>query len=281
MADCGAVEFKESLIPGDPAQQVMVEETPELLEYSIAKVREIIQSSDQKMVPIEETLRRDDSFVLRFLRVQKFKVDKASELYLMYWKKREELFGNEILTFNSKIGRECMELAFLEVPNCTDKWGRQVFVMRMARMDYTKMEDQYDVLKYFWIIMDYILQKESVQKLGMCLIQNAADGSRNNFNRHVVRKVLDSIQNYIPIRQAGIYICNPPWFFGTVFKILKLFMKEKLRRRIHIIGTDVDALKDYFEDSSIPTDLSGQMDHDHNAWLTARLEECESHTVTY
>jgi hypothetical protein len=47
------------------------------------------------------------------------------------------------------------------------------------------------------------------------------------------------------MRVGNILICNQPFMFGVIFKIIRLFMKEKMRQRVVMIGSDVGKLAEY------------------------------------
>lgn len=46
----------------------------------------------------------------------------------------------------------------------------------------------------------------------------------------------------MPLRLGNILMNNEPFFFKIVFKVISLFMKDKMRRRIVILGTDRERL---------------------------------------
>lgn len=206
----------------------------------------------------------------------KFNVAKSVALYKMYNRKRFDLFGNlqGDLPFNSGPVKKFAALAAMQVPGpdgvgLRDKWGRQVLMMRPRLIDYSKV-DPSDVLRHMWTLMDFLLKNEETQRKGIVIINEATNVARKNFSRDTIKLVLDAIQNAIPIRMAGFYICNAGLMFRIIFPIIKVFMKEKLRKRFMIIGSNHQLLNSYFPPASIPAELGGTFEHDHYAWLMAR-----------
>lgn len=59
--------------------------------------------------------------------------------------------------------------------------------------------------RHVWVIMDNRLENEDVQRNGIVAINNAEGMSRKNFSRETVKLIMDSIQNAIPIRMAGMF----------------------------------------------------------------------------
>lgn len=257
--------------PEDPSHQEIVNETPALIEGSLKEFRDLIAAQKDDKGPLEAEKRKDDSFCLRYLRVQKFKADKAAKRYASYWKKRRELFQDNEISFHHPEAKKTMDLGVMAIPEGqTDRWGRQIIVMRSARVDYNILNEK-SLLYLFWVFTDFLLNKEEIQKHGVVAIQNMENVARANLNQKAVRHVLDSLQNCVPIRLGGVYVCHQPFFFTAVFKVLRLFMKEKLRRRFHLMGSDRSKLTQFIEPKNIPKDLDGESDFDIDAWYQARL----------
>jgi hypothetical protein len=107
------------------------------------------------------------------------------------------------------------------------------------------------------------------------MVNNAAGTSRANFSRETVKKILDAVQNAVPVRIAGMYLCNLGLMFKVIFPIVRMFMKEKMRKRMNKIDHEDDLLK-FFPQSTLPTDLNGDLSNDHEAFVQARLAQREA-----
>lgn len=53
------------------------------------------------------------------------------------------------------------------------------------------------------------------------------------------------MQDCLPVRVGNILINNQGMMFSIFFKIVRLFIKEKLRKRIVLLGTNREALQQY------------------------------------
>jgi hypothetical protein len=123
--------------------------------------------------------------------------------------------------------------------------------------------------------MDYVLRTKQNQQRGVVMVNNADGVQRKNFSRETVKKITDAVQNAIPVRMAGMYLCNMGMMFNIIFPIVKLFLKEKMKKRMNKIDNIPDLLK-YFPSSDLPTDLEGEMVNDHSVFVTARMQEIEA-----
>lgn len=262
----------------DPAEQTVIEETEAMLDDSVAQFRlmhtETVTAEDEAVPKFNF---EDDKFILRFLRAMKFETARAVELYKKYNLKRHSIWGDTQgkLSFNDPSFKKVVLDQPMVLPHnakgerVEDNWGRKVLFFRPRNIDYSKINPQ-DMLKHVWVIMDQQLEDEDTQRKGLIILNNAEGMSRKNFSRETVKLILDSIQNAIPVRMGGLYICNAGIMFGIIFPIIKVFMSSKLRKRFVSIGTKVETLKSLFPTTSIPTELGGELlwtQEDHYKWL--------------
>lgn len=65
-----------------------------------------------------------------------------------------------------------------------------------------------------------------------------------------------------------------PLWFKAPFKILRLFVREKLRERVYTVS--VAQLLTHIPRESLPTQLGGSLELDHNGWLSHCLQSMTS-----
>eukprot|EP00041_Stephanoeca_diplocostata_P013717 m.242515 g.242515 ORF g.242515 m.242515 type:complete len:246 (+) comp19442_c2_seq11:114-851(+) len=203
-------------ISEDPAGQRIVQETPEVIANGLQEFKDHFpQAAGEKCTDIKDGIAHADDFLLRFLRSMKFEAERACDLYIQYCAKRTELFGDctSALRFSSPNVRKVADLHIMcALDGARDRWGRQILYGRMALADYTIISPE-DFLKYMWVLLDFILNDEQTQKSGVIIFQNLDGVSRKNFNQTTAKLLIDSVQNYLPVRMAGIFVVNPPMYF--------------------------------------------------------------------
>jgi CRAL/TRIO domain len=79
----------------------------------------------------------------------------------------------------------------------------------------------------------------------------------------------------ILVRMSAFHICHPPTFFKLIFPILKLFLGERLRKRIRVHSGDEEhvnasLVKLGLNNDILPSDLGGEVVLDFKNWLQER-----------
>ncbi|KAM7293410.1 alpha-tocopherol transfer protein-like [Ixodes scapularis] len=63
-----------------------------------------------------------------------------------------------------------------------------------------------------------------------------------------------------PVRLRGIYVVNNPPVFQLLYALVKLVLKPKLQRRIHIIGRDYQKLHKLIPRERLPEEYDGTLE---------------------
>ena len=77
---------------------------------------------------------------------------------------------------------------------------------------------------------------------------------------------------------SAIHLCQPPSFVSIILPIVKIFMGERLRKRINIHTGDLDkvqaSLSKYGINAEIlPSDLNGKVELNREDWVSNRMSE--------
>lgn len=78
-------------------------------------------------------------------------------------------------------------------------------------------------------------------------------------------------QGGYPAKLKKVLIVTAPLWFKAPFKILRLFVREKLRERVYTVS--VAQLSSHIPRSCLPASLGGQLQLDHEAWLEHCLSQ--------
>lgn len=77
------------------------------------------------------------------------------------------------------------------------------------------------------------------------------------FTPQFAKRIVDWLQDSVPMRIKGIYIINQPKIFNIVFALFKPFLREKLRNRIIFIGNDTKTLHKHISPKFLPPAYGG------------------------
>lgn len=83
-----------------------------------------------------------------------------------------------------------------------------------------------------------------------------------------------SFQGGYPAKLKKVLIVTAPLWFKAPFKILRLFVREKLRERVYTVS--VAQLLTHIPRESLPIQLGGSLELDHNGWLSYCLQSMTS-----
>lgn len=77
------------------------------------------------------------------------------------------------------------------------------------------------------------------------------------FTPMFAKRIVDWLQDSIPVRVKALHIVNQPKIFQVVFALFKPFLREKLRGRIIFHGTDRESLHKHMAPKTLPPAYGG------------------------
>lgn len=86
-----------------------------------------------------------------------------------------------------------------------------------------------------------------------------------NFDYELSQKILSLLKGAYPACLKKVLIVTAPLWFKAPFRIMSLFVREKLRDRVYMIN--IPQLPAHIPLSSLPTELGGQLQVDHASWI--------------
>ena len=75
------------------------------------------------------------------------------------------------------------------------------------------------------------------QRSGLVFIYNMAGSKYANFDYDLSQKILTLLKGCYPARLKKVLIVTAPLWFKAPFKVLRLFVREKLRDRVFTVST--------------------------------------------
>ncbi|XP_075159032.1 protein tyrosine phosphatase Meg2 isoform X2 [Haematobia irritans] len=113
--------------------------------------------------------------------------------------------------------------------------------------------------------LDCALQNTETQKAGLVFIYDMSGSKYSNFDYDLSQKILTLLKGGYPARLKKVLIVTAPLWFKAPFKILRLFVREKLRERVFTVS--VPTLSLHVPRKALPIHLGGTLEIEHNTWL--------------
>ena len=85
--------------------------------------------------------------------------------------------------------------------------------------------------------LDVALEDPMTQRSGLVFIYNMAGSKYANFDYDLSQKILTLLKGCYPARLKKVLIVTAPLWFKAPFKVLRLFVREKLRDRVFTVST--------------------------------------------
>lgn len=90
-------------------------------------------------------------------------------------------------------------------------------------------------------------------------LQGWSLGHAWQINPSLARKISSVLSDSFPLKVRGIHLVNEPMFFWPVFAMIRPFLPDKIKQRIHMHGSDFhDSLSDFFSPALLPPDYGGE-----------------------
>ncbi|XP_071526878.1 alpha-tocopherol transfer protein-like isoform X13 [Panulirus ornatus] len=205
--------------------------------------------------------RTDDWTILRFLRGCKFSLERTKEKLDMYYTCKTlcpEWYKNR--DPQDKKLRSILELGLFLPLHGLSPHGTRVVLARPALRD-PNTTDMNDATQAILLMVDVLLaEDESVAITGVELVMDAGAMTFQHaaqLNPTIIKKASIIMQEGYPVRPKGLNYINTPAAFDTVFNIFKSFMKEKMKRRVHIHGSDLESLYKEVPKEVLPVEYGG------------------------
>lgn len=203
------------------------------------------------------------SSAVKFLMARKFNVDRALVLYQQH----EIMRLREGLTFFDHSGgplqSELSKGKFTILPR-RDPNGAAIALFNLSGHDPGEVSHQ-TVLQCVVFQLDVALEEVETQRNGLVFIYNMTSSKYSNFDYDLSQKMLTLLKGCYPARLKKVLIVTAPLWFKAPFKVLRLFVREKLRDRVFTVS--IPQLLLHVDAGALPQDLGGALDYDHLDWL--------------
>uniref|UniRef100_A0A146LF31 Alpha-tocopherol transfer protein-like n=4 Tax=Lygus hesperus TaxID=30085 RepID=A0A146LF31_LYGHE len=279
---CGCKDFPTCKVDGytlrletdDPPSEVKeiarkeLRETPEVVEQAVKELRELLKEEEGLYCPLE-----NDAWLVRFLRPTKFYPKSALELVKNYYSfkvKHKDIYNGLVPSSEQNVFTHDVISVFPK----RDQLGRRILCLYLGKKWKHNKVSLDEIYKGAVLFMEAAMIEPETQICGASVIFDM-DGlslaQTMQFTPPFAKRIVDWLQDSVPLRVKAIHIINQPYIFNMVFALFKPFLREKLRNRIIFHGTDRKSLHKHLDPSCLPKEYGGTMDvplvHSNN-WYT-------------
>ncbi|XP_050721282.1 tyrosine-protein phosphatase non-receptor type 9-like isoform X5 [Eriocheir sinensis] len=200
---------------------------------------------------------------VKFLMARKFDVSRAVSLYEQHEATRHR---EGLVNLNPTCEPLLSELAtgkFTILP-VRDESGAAIAVFT-ARLHDPRATTQQTTLQGVVYQLDAALESTETQRCGLVFIYDMTESAYQNFDYQLSQKILTLLKGGYPARLKKVLIVTAPLWFRAPFKVLRLFVREKLRDRVYTVS--LPELINHIPVKCMPVELGGDLYTDHKAWL--------------
>ena len=168
-----------------------------------------------------------------------------------------------------------VETGVMTLLGSKDPSGRSLIYWDPSHLDSTKYTTE-SMVRAFWYVLHAATEDLEAQQHGVIVIVDPQRAYFSQFDSTIGKLFMNSMSGVLPLRLSGIHICYPPYFVSMVLPIVKMFMPERMQKRIRFhTGSQEDVvrtLNDQFglAASMLPKEIGGTMNVDHLGWLAKR-----------
>uniref|UniRef100_A0A1A9X071 CRAL-TRIO domain-containing protein n=1 Tax=Glossina brevipalpis TaxID=37001 RepID=A0A1A9X071_9MUSC len=250
---------KLSLELGEPSArskevaQRELRECPENREKGLQEIKKLLDADPDLKYP------REDRFLIRFLRVCKYYPESAAELvknYFSFKVKHANMFDDLLPSKEENTFKHNVCVAFKN----RDQNNRRILVLRLGKKWKHKEVALDDIFKSAVLYVEAAVTEEDTQINGAVVIFDMDGLSLQQtwqFTPAFAKRLIDWLQDSLPLRLKAIHIINQPKIFNVVFSLFKPFLREKLSSRIIFHGTERQSFHRYISPECLPPEYGG------------------------
>ena len=195
----------------------------------------------KKSNPDISLLNDDDEFILRFLRAKKFVIPKALTTLTNYHKKKEVWPEVVEKVENPTVLSSALSNNLITKIDGNAKNGSYIVVGFPGSNDVPLP----DFFSCVILSLEKMLEDEEFQIHGLTVIEDLTYFGTNMMKYlgpSVSKKFLSLVQEALPVRIKSLNMVNEPTIFNVIYAIIRPFLKEKMRKRLQVIGTKYETL---------------------------------------
>ncbi|XP_015437053.1 PREDICTED: alpha-tocopherol transfer protein-like [Dufourea novaeangliae] len=255
-------DFTLEIELGEPSEELKevakkeLRESPELQKEAVAKLKELLKAETDLKVPLD-----NDAWLIRFLRPCKYYPESSLKLVKNYYSFKVK---HKNVYHDLKPSREknIFEQNILTVLPNRDQHGRRILIIELGKKWKHNKCSLDEVFKGCVLYVEAAMLEPTTQVAGAVVIFDMEGLTLQQtwqFTPPFAKRIVDWLQDAVPLRVKNIHIVNQPYLFNMVFSLFKPFLREKLKNRIIFHGTDRKTLHEYIAPQCLPSCYGGTL----------------------
>ncbi|KAM4552575.1 alpha-tocopherol transfer protein [Odontesthes bonariensis] len=228
------------------------DESEQLRPYVICLRREALQANAAGSF--------SDSFLIKFLRARDFDVALSLKLLLNYlqWRKESPEISS-CLSPSSVLG--LLNTSYHAVLPQRDHTGSRILIYRIGQWN-PKEWSAFHVFRVSLMTSEIISMERETQRRGLKAIFDLQGWSLSHalqITPSLTKKISSVLSDSFPLKVRGIHLVNEPMFFRPVYAMIRPFLPDKIKQRVHMHGTAFhDTLSKFFLPHVLPLEYGGE-----------------------
>lgn len=260
----GKIELPFSQLSSVPSRPL----SPAVLERARVDLNEDEQGREQALAEMRAWIHRnrhilvcreDANFLLRFLRMKKFRMPEAQAVLMKYLNMRQkEPHYFHRLDIHDPAINDLVTRGYMFVLPERDSCGRRVVVSRGSRVDPSRHTPE-QVIRTNLMTFETLLEDEETQVRGFTyLYDQKSIGFSHVFmwSPSQVSHMIGCCESAMPMRHRQINLVNVHTLIHTVLEFVKGLIAEKLRSRF-VIHSNVEKLQRTLPVKILPKEYGG------------------------
>lgn len=200
---------------------------------------------------------------VKFLLARKFDISRAISLYEQHEATRRQENLSSLVPSQEPLRSELRTGKFTVLPS-RDSSGAAIAIFT-AHLHIPQNTSHQTTLQGIVYQLDAALESVETQRHGLVFIYDMSDSKYQNFDYDLSQKILTLLKGGYPAKLKKVLIVTAPLWFKAPFKILRLFVREKLRDRVFTVSSPQLTL--HIPRESLPKPLGGTLEIQHEEWL--------------
>ncbi|KZC14220.1 PREDICTED: alpha-tocopherol transfer protein-like [Dufourea novaeangliae] len=243
------------------------EPSPEVMEYARRELGETEEVKCQTVNELRDMIyergecqphRMDDDFLVRFLRVRNFNVNRAHRLIVNYYNFKEqhpEIHQDVNPVKMNHIGEDDV----MTVPPYRTQCGRRMMIFRLGNWDPRKYSME-EIFKATVIILELGVLEPRAQILGGVAVFDLEGITMSHawtITPQVANMVIALMVSAFPMKTTAIHILHQSWVFDVMFAVFKPLLDVRMQNKIFFHGSNMDSLHQHIHPAQLPKKYGG------------------------